>query len=638
MVLTTAAAFWQFHKYNYINYDDGVYVYENAYVKNGLTGAGLAWAFKTFHGGNWHPLTWLSHMLDCELFGLRPGMHHLINLLFHLANTLLLFLVFKKMTGTMWRSAFAAAMFAVHPLHVESVAWIAERKDVLSTLFWISTIWAYARYAECPGFIRYLLIMIFFILGLMAKPMLVTLPFVLLLLDYWPLGRLQLGRTASEPEICRRTDSALSLIIEKLPLLGLAAFSCVMTFISEQSGGSVSALDQLNTGVRMANALVSYVAYIRKTIWPFDLAVFYPLSGTVAIWKVVGAALLLMFLSGIFLWAFRKRPYFGVGWLWYLGTLVPVIGLVQVGTQAMADRYTYVPLIGLFIIIAWGVSDLLEKRPYGKVVLSIIAFLTISMMMGTTWFQVRHWRNSVTLFTRAIDVTSNNYIAHNNLGLALLEQGRGNEAIEHFHKALWIKPDHVSAHNNLGNALKEEGRFEEAIKQYVKALQIRPDDSAVHNNLGHALAKRGDVEASIAHYLRALQINPSFAEAQFNLGNVLQKQGDLDAAIERYYEAIKLNPDFVEAHNNLGKALAKRGNLKGAVSHFLEALRVNPNYALAHKNLGIVLAMQGDFDGAARHFSEALRMAPGDEHARRNLTHVLRLMRKPPSAFDKGKK
>ncbi len=557
LIVATIAVFWQVYNHDFVNYDDNLYVTENRHVQAGLTWEGIIWAFTTTHASNWHPLTWLSHMLDCQLFGLNAGGHHLTNLLFHIANTLLLFLVFNRMTGAIWRSAFVAALFALHPLHVESVAWVAERKDVLSTFFWMLTMWAYARYAERPGIKIYLLVFLFFALGLMAKPMLVTLPFVLLLMDYWPLGRLQLGQSIKESTLKIQALPILRLVWEKVPLFVLTAVSSVVTYCAQQAGGSVESL--LPFQMRVGNALAAYINYIGKTIWPLHLAVFYPHVRVVPIWL---AGLLLMCISFFVIRVGRRSPYLSVGWLWYLGTLVPVIGLVQVGGQAMADRYTYVPIIGLFTIIVWGVAELVAKWRCQKFVLSIsVGVVLLGLAMGT-WLQLTHWHNSVTLFKHTLDVTPNNYLAHNNLGVALSEQGRIEEAMKQYRKVVEINPNYAMAYYNLGLALGQQGRFEETIGYFVKALQIKPNYAEAYYNMGVSLGKMGNYPEELKAYKRAINVKPDYAEAYCNLGAAYAGMGLYSEAIWAFKEAIQLNPGNRVAQHNLKIVYEKIKNLK----------------------------------------------------------------------------
>ena len=593
LIFVTLVVFHQLPSYDFINLDDNLYIYENTRVQAGLTLEGVAWAFSTFEAYNWHPLTWLSHMLDFQLFGLRPGLHHLTNLLFHLANTALLFFVLRRMTGALWRSGFVAALFALHPLHVESVAWVAERKDLLSTFFWFLTMWAYARYAERPGLNRYLPVLLFFAFGLLAKPMVVTLPFVLLLFDFWPLGRMQFHQVGNDSRPLEPRVPVFRLVWEKIPLFTLAAISIVVTFAAQQKGGALKSLEAFPLTTRIANALISYVSYIGKMIWPQNLAVYYPHPAAVPTWQAAGAGLLLICLSALFIWTSRKRPYLAVGWLWYLGTLVPVIGLVQVGSQAMADRYTYLPLVGLFVALAWGVPSLLARWHHRQSILAISATILLVSFTVCTWLQLRHWQNSLTIFQHTVNVTTDNYFAHNNLGVALARAGRLGEAVDHYHVALRIKPYQAEVYNNLGNALEAQGNVDEAIRRYTEALRIEPDNAKAHNNLGNALASRGNVDEAISHYSEALRIEPDYAGAHYNLGNVLAERGNVEEAINHYNEALRIWPDWAGAHNNLGVALERRGNFKEAIRHYYEALRIKPDYPKAKDNLERALMLMG---------------------------------------------
>jgi Flp pilus assembly protein TadD len=602
LVIATVAVYWQVRNHEFVNFDDDRYVTENSHVQDGVTRESIIWAFTATDVANWHPLTWLSHMLDYQLYGMNPKGHHLTNVFFHLANTIFLFLILKWMTGALWRSIFVAALFALHPLHVESVAWVAERKDVLSTFFWILTIWTYLRYVKRPAFNRYLLILFSLILGLMAKPMLVTLPFVLLLLDYWPLDRFQLSQSGSAHPIKKQASLCATklraenfrLLWEKVPLFALAAISSIVTFLVQRSGGSVGDWDIYPAKIRMANALVSYVSYIGKMIWPHNLAIFYPHPGqNLQLWQAAGAGLLLGLITMAVLRVTRSHPYLMVGWLWYLGTLVPVIGLVQTGAQAMADRYTYVPLIGLFIMIAWGFSELVAKWRYQRIGLALAAGIVLAASMILTWTQLHHWKSTFKLFEHARNVTVDNYLAHNNLGIAYTRQGKIETAINHYTKAVQIKPNLPRSHNNLGNAYARQGRMNEAIAHYTVALQIKPDFAGAHNNLGNVLAEQGRNEEAIFHFSRAQQLQPDFAEASFNMGSVLARQGSMDEALAQLNRALELKPDFAEAYNSLGVILAHKGNLDDAIVHFHEALRLKPTFIQAHNNLRTALQQAG---------------------------------------------
>ena len=554
------SVYWQVGSHTFVLYDDPQYVYKNSTVLQGLTRESISWAFTTFHAANWHPLTWLSHMADVELFGTSAGSHLRMNVLYHLLNTELLFLVLWQMTGGLWQSAFVAVLFGVHPLHVESVAWIAERKDVLSTLFWIVTMGAYLRYVRRPNFQRYSPVVIFFALGLMCKPMLVTLPFVLLLLDWWPLKRY------------RGQDSSISfplttnrLILEKLPLLAMSTISCVLTYLAQSAGEAVSSLKIIPFGLRASNAIVSYLAYLEKAIWPSGLAVLYPhpaiTNTAVPIWKIAGALLILCAISYFVLRVGRRHPFIPVGWLWYLGTLFPVIGFVQVGSQAMADRYTYVPLIGIFIAMAWGIPNLVEEWRFRRLALGVLVVAVIAFS-AVAWNQVGYWRNSITLFSRALAVTENNLYASNNLGGYYIEIGEPQKAIFHYQEAVRIDPDYADAWNNLGVAYDTLGQSLQAISYYQKALQIEPRLSSAWNNLGAAYYTLRQPQRAIICYQEALRIEPDFADAWNNLGMAYDYLGQPRQAIMHYQKALQIKPGFTSAQNNLRSAYDNLSNIR----------------------------------------------------------------------------
>lgn len=524
LVIATLIVFWPIRTHKFITYDGEAFVTNNEYVQAGLTWKSVTWAFTTIYTANWHPLTWLSHMLDCQLYGLDPRGHHLTNVFFHLTNTLLLFGFLRRTTGAVGRSTVVAALFAVHPLHVESVAWIAERKDVLSAFFGMLTMWAYVRYTEQPGLARYLPVLLALTLGLLAKPMLVTLPFVLLLLDYWPLRRFAGSRAP-------RNRQGWLLLREKIPLLCLAAASSVVTFAAQRADGSVASLDQFALWTRVANALVSYAVYIQKMVWPTGLTVFYPYHGNdLPIGHVVGAIFTLASITLIVLFKTRRAPYLVVGWLWYLGTLVPVIGLVQVGQQAMADRYTYIPLIGLFVMVVWGIWDLLARWHYRRFVLSVVALSTIMVLMARSWDQVRLWQDNWTLFQHALAVTSRDHVAHYMIAGELVTRGNHHEAMDHYAATIMYRPDWAEARNNLAVLLEADGKIDEAIEQYKAALRYKPRYALAHNNLGVLLARKNQDEEAVAHYEAALRIDPALVDAHRNLALLLARQGKMEEA------------------------------------------------------------------------------------------------------------
>lgn len=572
--LAVLTVYWQVTEHDFVNYDDDLYVTENYIVQQGVTRGSIAWSMTAVVSSNWHPVTLWSHMLDCQLFGLDPGRHHLTSLIIHVLNSLLLFHVLRRMTGAWWACWYVAALFALHPLHVESVAWISERKDVLSTSFWLATMWCYIRYVERPCAGRYLPVPVFFALGLMSKPMLVTLPFVLLLLDYWPLKRVGPGPTGWKRPV-----------LEKLPLFAITAASCIVTYLVQQGSGAVYSTHTFPITGRFANAAVSYVAYLVQTIWPSGMALPYPQAESLPAWQVVGACLLLAGISAAAVIFRKQKPYLAVGWFWYLGTLVPVIGVVQVGIQARADRYTYIPLVGMFIIIAWGIPDVLRRWRLARPLTAIAALTTIAALSSITWIQAGYWKDSVTLYRHSLSVTTDNYTVHNNLGLALAATGNRSEAIEHYTEALRINPGYAKAHNNLGSALRREGRFAEAGEHLRAAIRLEPDNAKAYNNLGNCLTQQGRLAEAIEEYSKALSLDPEYALAHYNIGFALMRSGREEEAMQHYFETVRINPNHARAHNNLGVALRDAGRTAEAMHHFREALRIDPGYEKARKNL-----------------------------------------------------
>ncbi len=678
LLLAVAIVFGRTVRYQFVNFDDCQYVYHNKHVLDGLTRSGIAWAFSHFYASNWHPLTWISHMLDCQCYGLWPGGHHLTNVLLHAVTAVLLFLVLRQMTGRLWPAALAAAIFALHPLRVESVAWVAERKDVLSGLFFVLALWAYVAYAGRPfSLVRYALVVLLYALGLMAKPILVTLPALLVLLDYWPLGRLgnfspgawglgisRVGRAqrappgngllvpggardrashgaprptlplSSQPE---RRSSTRPLAefrpwLEKLPLLALSAASCVVTLLAQRE--TLKTIDEISFPARIANALVAYAAYLEQMVCPVSLAALYPhpRDGLPA-WKVAGAILLLAVITlGVLRWG-RRRPYLLVGWLWYLGMLVPVIGLVQVGEQAMADRYTYLSQIGLCLLIAWVAADLVAHLRCPAWACGSAALLVLAAMAAAAWQQTAYWQDSEALWAHALDCNSQNYTAHYNIGCAMQYHRRLVEAAAHFHEALKIEPRHADTHVNLGLVLADCGQPAAAIAHYDKALELDHDNAAAHNNLGSALARLGRTGEATAHLRRALEIDPDYAEAHTNLGNVLLAGGQVDDAIAEFRWALRIDPDYGPVHNNLGVVLASQGRIEEAIAEYRAALKVEPDYAAAYVNLGRTLAGLGQVDEAVACYRKALQIEPASAAAHFNLADALGRQGKFPDAL-----
>ena len=597
LAAVTLTAFRQLNRCEFINYDDPEYVADNVHIRRGVTMDAIRWAFTTGYACNWHPVTWMSHMLDVELFGLNPHRHHLVNLLFHTANTLLLFFVFNRMTKAPWKSAFVAALFALHPLHVESVAWVAERKDVLSTLFWMLTTAAYVRYVELKtddergrteanarssvfglrsSVLRYVAVIVFFAMGLMSKPMLVTLPFVLLLLDYWPLGRMS-GSGCQVSEVgCKVSDVGTGkprrkkvksgkksgqdnapffefrpptsvirpLMLEKIPLFALAALSCIVTYVVHQQGGSVSPIEMIPFGARVANALVSCFIYMEKALFPCGLAVFYPHPGSRPLWQAAGAALFFGVITLAVIREAKRSPYLAVGWFWFAGTLVPVIGIVQVGAQAMADRYTYIPLTGLFIMAAWGRPALLNRcRLTGSLYNALFLAswgIVLSCFLIATNRQVEKWKNSLALYDHALEITGPSSIICNNRGLVYYRLGDMARACADFDRAIELDPGHSKAYNNRGIAHARLGSDRQAISDFDRAIEIRPDYAMAFVNRGLAYSRLGNQRKAVEDYKRALEIDPKYANAYLSLGEAYGKIGDPEQSVESLQKAASL--------------------------------------------------------------------------------------------------
>ncbi len=602
--------------FGFLHYDDPIYVSENVEVFQGLTWHGLLWAFNLGYAANWHPLTWLSHMLDVQLYGMVAERHHLTNVLLHVANSLLLFWLLYRTTRAWHRSAVVALLFAVHPLHVESVAWIAERKDVLSALFWMLTLHAYVRYVRQPIHRRRLAVLVIFALGLMAKPMLVTLPFVLLLFDLWPLGRLSLNDS--------RWRVLQQLFFEKIPLFVLSAISSIFTVIAQWRGGTVQNFEMLPFSQRAANAVVSYVLYIAQTLWPKNLIAYYyyePPSMSL----VVISVLVLASVSVLAIQFAKRYPCLLVGWIWYLCTLLPVIGLIQVGSQSRADRYTYVPLIGLFIIAAWGVPQFLENRRRLSIGVGIAAAVLICALTALARNQVGYWENDLLLWQHAVQTAPGNCFAQTNLGTSLVARGDLDAAIDQYAAALRIKPNSAETHNGLGTVLYKKGLWHEAALQYGEALRIKPRFAEAHGNMGIVLGTLGKNEEATAEFLDALKIDPQKAEIHYDLGFSLAGQGKANEAIAQYKKALEIKPLYPEAHTELGNALLLKGELRDAIEHYGKALEMNPELANAHNNLGLALMSQKRFKEAIFHFSEALRINPDNVQTQRNLEMALKI-------------
>jgi tetratricopeptide (TPR) repeat protein len=612
----------------FVNLDDFDYVTENRAIQHGLNGQSLRWALTTEHAANWHPLTWVSHIFDCQFYGLHPAGHHLTSLLWHATNSILLLLLLIQLTGTLWRSAFVALLFALHPLRVESVVWISERKDVLSAFFWMLSVMAYVRYAQefkistpkpskrvetkrANGKVCYALALVLFALGLMAKPMLVTLPFVLLLLDYWPLRRLEFGAKFSWRPLT-----------EKIPFFVLAAASSLITLHVQKHMGAVAPLARFSLGVRLENIPVAYTRYLARMFWPAGLAAFYPypqwpVSG------VTGAVALLAAITGLAIWRSRSQPYLAVGWFWFLGMLVPTIGLVQVGAQSMADRYTYLPSIGLWIMLVWGLHDLALSRPLLRPALAMAAGLAIAVFAFLAWRQAGVYKDSGTLWQATLRSYPNCLTAHNLLSRWLIHQGRWEEALDQCRKAHTLFPNDPTVHDDFSRIYLHEGKVDEAIAEALQSIHLQPHTEVNRLTLARAFLKRGDFAAAATSCKEAIQINPAEADAWCNLGYALLKQGQFPEASSAYQRSLELNPDLSQACEGLGNTLLRQGRTEEAMAQFERTLQLSPSFAEAHYNLAGILAAQGRLDEAIAHCQKALEIQPGVEPARQRLAALL---------------
>jgi len=673
--LVTLALYWPATGFAFLNYDDTDFVTANVHVQGGLNWEGVKWAFGLNEGDYWHPLTWLSLMLDASLFGQRAGGFHFTNVAFHAVNGVLVFLLLRMLTGALWRSVLVAALFALHPLRVESVAWVTERKDVLSGCFGLLALICYARYAQrrmqnaaCrmqnpatpnPQHVSrftfhvscsYLLSLCFFACGLMSKAMLVTWPFVMLLLDYWPLKRMQNAECRMQNVEASDTQPAtrkplhvsrftfhvsrtglLPLLFEKIPFFVLSGILCVVTYLTERGRQGTADFGESPALLRLENALVAYGRYLGKTFWPVKLAMPYVNPGHWS-WLEVGGAVLVVVGVGLAVFRLRRRrPYLLVGWCWFFGTLIPVIGLTKGWGSFMADRYTYLPSIGVLILTVWGVCELTRGCRYQAMALSSVGAAAIVLCLALTRQQLEHWQDSETLFRHALAVTENNDVAHNNLGTALEKKGQINEAIRQYQEALRLKADSIEARNNLGVALGRKGQMDEAIKQFQEAIHLKPDDAPSYNNLGGAFYQQGNTAEAIRQYQEAIRLKPDYADPHNGLGIAFDKGGQIDEAIRQLQEAIRLKPDHADAHYNLGVAFYQQGRTAEAIRQFQEAIRLKPDHAEAHNNLGTALGLGGQTAEAIRQFQEALRLKPDYAEARRNLDMVLATKQKAES-------
>jgi len=631
LTVVTFTVFWQVNLYDFTNFDDPLYVTENSHIQSGITLTGIRWAFATTYADSlWHPLIWLSLMLDYQLFGLNAGGYHITNLILHIFSTLLLFWLFNRMTGAIWKSAFVAAIFALHPLHVESVAWIAERKDVLSAFFWMLTLCLYVYYTEKPVIKRYLPVVFCFVLALMSKPMVITLPVILILLDYWPLKRFEF----------REGNFVLWQLKEKIPFFILSAVFSLITIYTQYN----PSIKYFPFGLRIANASVSYITYLEKTFMPSDLAVFYPYPAQIPLWQVLGATLLILVISALVIGAAKRLPYLFVGWLWYAITLLPVIGIVQSGEQAMANRYHYLPSIGIAIILAWCIPLFFTHQNLRKIILFPAGVFFIAILSFITWQQCGHWQNSIKLWNYNLQITKNNALAHNNLGLALFTNGKSKEAIGHYNKAIRLIPDNVIFYNNRANSYAALGQLKRAIEDYneairlnphfsdaycnlgiiqiklglyqnasdyfSKAIRLRPDDASYYSDRGISYANLGQYRLAMEDYNHAISLKPNDADLYYIRGAAYHNLGRYQSAVDDFNEAIRLKPSNAGFFYNRGNAYFKLGRYQSAVDDFNEAIRLKPDYADAYNNRGAAYFKIRRYQSAVKDFNEVLRLKP----------------------------
>ena len=632
LIIAVLTAYWQTKDFGFVNYDDNIYVYDNKNIQEGITIESLKWAFTASYEASWQPVVWLSYLLDYQLHGMNPGWSHLINVFFHIVNTLLLFFLLKRITGALYRSVIVASLFALHPIHVESVVWITERKDVLCVFFWMLTIWGYIHFLKRPGWLRYAVMFFLLTMSLMTKPMPVTLPFTLLLLDFWPLCRIDF--TSAKPAAQLREKMAgvpffgrggalfatfaslyvftrrnLHLFFEKLPLFVPVIISSIITIQVSKSGSAIPSLEIFPLRVRIENAVFSYICYLKKMIWPFDLAVFYPHPGNLPFGKVAASLVFILVATIGALAAVHKRPWLFTGWFWYLGTLVPVIGILQIGGYAMADRFAYIPFIGVYIIIAWEFRLLFShsKLKIYSIMVPIFFLLTLSLI---TWNQITYWSDSIRLFEHALDVTSRNAIAHNNLGVALRESKKLDEAYAHFLKALQIDPELAITYNYMGIALAAKGETDTAIRCYEEAIRLDPEFSEAYNNLGILLFQKKKLKEAIIHFQTALKKMPDNAEMQHNLSVILQHRQKIDTAIKKIEDDLGEVPDNPIGYIHLGKMYVEKGENDKAILNFQKALALQPEFRPALQALADVYKSRNDYSNAIYFLKELIAIEP----------------------------
>jgi tetratricopeptide (TPR) repeat protein len=617
LLIATAAAYLPVVNFGYVSYDDTTYVADNSHVSSGLTAEEVGWSLTAMRGGTWQPLVWMSFMADVSLCGKKPGCFHLTNLILHLANAALLFVVVMLLSGESLKSGVVAALFALHPIHVEAVAWISARKDVLSGLLFLLALVAYCRYVRKPGLARYAASLAPYCLGLMAKPMLVTLPCLLLLLDYWPLGRFHgFGRGSAGGRLPAKP--AVGVIVEKLPFVFLAGVSAVITYAAQHKVGAVGTLSGFPLGLRVSNAAISYLKYLYHFVWPLRLATAYQMPTAIPAWQTVSACACLALVTALVFARTRRAPFLLTGWFWYVIALLPVIQLIPIGTHAMADRFAYLPFIGVYLALAWTVTGSAKhgRRMAGAAAVAVM----VAGSALVTHRQVGYWADTRTLFERALAVEPLNYSAHIGLGSALKKEGDRAGAMEHYQAALRANPDGDLAYNGIGTLLLSRQQASEAVGYFEQSLRLNPRSVEALVNSGAALEESGaDPEEVLRRYRRALVIDPEYSGAHYNIARTLAARGEFDEARKHYETAIALKPDYADAYYNLGLLYEGTGQPRQAADQYRQALGADPGYAMAHNNLGVLLAREGDTEAAALHFAAALKLAPDNRVARENL-------------------
>jgi protein O-mannosyl-transferase len=625
-VLLTVSAYRHLESNEFLFFDDDMYITENQHLRQGVTVDSIGWAFKSFYLSYWHPLTWISHMMDYQLFGFDPAKHHLVNLSFHVLNTLLLFAALRTTTGAALRSAIVASLFALHPLNVESVAWVSERKTVLSAFFFMAAILAYVYYARKPALTKYLLVAIVFTLSLLSKPALVTFPFIMLLLDYWPLSRFAFSSSYPfSPEYgkIQRRFSAQQipfLVYEKLPLMLISGISVYISYFSASHLHKVVNTSAVSISLRIMNAAVSYVKYIIKTLWPSHLAVYYPFPKEIAVWQAIAAGLFLLGATFLSLKNSKTKPYVTVGWFWFSGALVPFLGIIQAGAwPAMADRFMYIPMIGILIIMVWGFHDLIKKFYLGSVTACLCILTVLILFMFYTAQQVGLWRNGVPLFENALSIAGDNWYIYKNLGISYHHKGQLDHAGICYQKALSMKPDSAELHNNLGVVFLAKGEFKKAISYFQTSIHLDPDCESAYFNLGNALVKIGEMKNAESSFRKAIDLKPDYASAYFNLAGLLSDLGRYEQSLLFYHEYLKMRPRDDEAYYNMGDILITQGKTKEAIGYFIKAAQITSDFSNAYHHVGELFVLRGQKGKACSFFYEAIRIDPQNMQAKKSI-------------------